>query len=59
MPKGQPSPQLLQRYLEAYQKDGKAGIERVLQEQRNKKEYVANLIRETVRKEETENPSTS
>jgi hypothetical protein len=48
MEKGYPSKELLQRYLEAYQSEGEAGIRRVLQEQREKRSYVANLIRQSV-----------
>lgn len=44
MPKGYPSPELLERYLEAYQKEGEAGIRRVLRQQRDGKDYVAGLI---------------
>lgn len=44
MPKGYPSPELLQRYLEAYRTEGQDGIRRVFREQRDGREYVADLI---------------
>lgn len=60
MPKGHPTPELLQRFFEAYQSEGEAGIMRVLQEQRDKKEYVSNLIDKVVEREKAQrkNPST-
>lgn len=43
--KGYPTPELLQRYLEAYQSEGEDGIRRVLREQKEKDQYLVNLVR--------------
>ena len=43
--KGYPTPELLQRYLEAYQSEGEDGIRRVVREQKEKDQYLVNLVR--------------
>lgn len=56
MGKAHPSPELLQRYFEAYQKEGEEGIRRVMREQQEKGAYVENLIRQSLQSWKKDNP---
>lgn len=56
MGKAHPSPELLKRYFEAYQKEGEEGIRRVMREQQEKGAYVENLIRQSLRSWKKDNP---
>lgn len=50
MPKGYPSEELIERYYEAYKKDGESGIKSVLQEQQNKRAYIRSLAQKHLQK---------